>query len=103
MLQRCSRTPLVAFGLLVAISTSASSYESGYPGAQVQPGIALGGTTASAPPPGIYMFNQAFTYQANLVGPGAPKVGGAPTPVNVNSGVVGFIFFAWLEFLGRHI
>lgn len=49
-----------------------AAYEFGTPGALQKPGITLGGATAAAPPPGLYMFDQVFTYQANFVGGSAP-------------------------------
>jgi len=50
------------------------AYEFGSPGYLQKPGIVLG-AAAAAPPPGLYGFEQAFTYQSKLVGPGAPSVG----------------------------
>ena len=41
------------------------------PGPSTKPGAFIG-ASAGVPPPGIYMFNQVFTYQANLTGPGNP-------------------------------
>ncbi|EIG62145.1 transporter [Bradyrhizobium sp. WSM1253] len=75
----------IAAAALVAISagaTSANAFEFGSPGFAQKPGITLGGGTAGAPPPGLYSFNQVFTYHSNLVGPGAPNVGGAATPAH---------------------
>jgi hypothetical protein len=63
-------------------------------------GISIGNTTASAPGPGVYMFDQAFTYQGKLIGPGAPNVGGNATPVSVTSAAVGFLWVPGWEFLG---
>jgi len=31
-----------------------------------------------SPAPGIYMFDQFLTYQANITGPGAPNANGSP-------------------------
>jgi hypothetical protein len=78
----------------------ANAYESGSPGTQVPVGIAIGNTTAAAPGPGIYMFDQFWTYHAKIVGPGAPNVGGAATAVNVNAATPGFIFVPGWTFLG---
>jgi hypothetical protein len=50
--------------------TPAHGYESGAAGWAQKPGITLGGSSAEAPPPGLYMVDQVFTYQTNLTGPG---------------------------------
>jgi hypothetical protein len=94
------RCQIIALTALVGASTTATAYEAGSPGAQVFPGVAIGGTTAGAPGPGVYMFDQAFTYQAKLVGPGAPNVGGSPTVVNISSAGVGFLWVPGWSFLG---
>jgi hypothetical protein len=99
MLQR-SACFLFLFAVLLFRALPAGAYEIGYPGAQVFTGIGLGNTTAAAPPPGIYMFDQVATYQAKIVGPGAPNVGGQATTVNVNSGAVGFLWAPGWTFLG---
>ncbi len=53
------------------------------------------------PPPGIYMFNQVFTYQANLAGPGVNNaLGGARTGVQAAVDIQGFIFVPGWTFLG---
>jgi len=53
----------VVFGLtLSAIASTAHAYEFGFSGAVQAPGIVLG-ASAEAPPPGLYGFNQVFTYQ----------------------------------------
>jgi hypothetical protein len=78
----------------------AAAYESGYPGTLVQPGIAIGNTTAAAPPPGIYMFEQVWTYQARFTGPGAPNVAGLPAQLSVTSAGTGFLFVPGWTFLG---
>jgi hypothetical protein len=94
----------IGFAALVAGTAmwlgQARAYESGSPGTQVPSGIAIGNTTAAAPPPGIYMFDQFWTYQAKIVGPGAPNVGGAATTVNVNAATPGFVFVPGWTFLG---
>ena len=67
------RKKAVAVGVLTlsAIATAANAYEFGSPGWEQKPGIVLG-AAAAAPPPGLYGFDQVFTYQSHLVGPGAP-------------------------------
>jgi hypothetical protein len=54
------------------------------------------GASAGMPPPGIYMFNQVFSYTANFVGPNAPNHFGR----NVYVDVQGFIFVPGWTFLG---
>lgn len=56
-----------------AACSSASAYEFGSPGGQQKPGVVIG-AAAAAPPPGLYGFEQAFTYQSKIAGPGAPNV-----------------------------
>ncbi len=94
------RNFMIAMGAAVACaSTSAMAYEQGYPGTGQPAGIFIT-ATAGAPPPGIYMFNQFLTYQAHLVGPGAPVVPGSSTKVQVASEANGFLFVPGWTFLG---
>ncbi len=93
-------TVVIAVVIASASALPARAYEAGYPGTQVLPGISIGGTTASTPGPGVYMFNQVSTYQASIVGPGAPKVGGSPTAINVNTAGAGILWVPGWEFLG---
>jgi hypothetical protein len=46
------------------------------------------------------MIDQMATYQAKLVGPGAPNIGGSPTPVNLNLGAAALLFVPGWTFLG---
>ena len=57
------------------------------------------GASAGVPPPGIYMFDQVFTYQANLAGPGNGWQG---THIGVQAAVdiQGFVFVPGWTFLG---
>jgi hypothetical protein len=92
---------VITLGATTAMmSAPASAYEAGSPGTQVIPGVGIGGTTAGAPPPGLYMFDQATSYQANIVGPSAPSVGGVPTPINVNTAGAGLLWAPGWSFLG---
>ena len=53
------------------------------------------------PPPGIYMFNQVFTFQTNLAGPGVNSaLGGAKVGVQAAVDIQGFIFVPGWTFLG---
>lgn len=85
--------------LVVSLAGSAQAYEFGAPGWAQKPGLTIT-ATAAAPPPGIYMFQQFLTYQASIVGPGAPAVGGAATPVHVAVEATGVVFAPGWTFLG---
>ena len=81
-----------------AISTRpAAAFEFGTPGAIQKPGVAIGGTSAGTPPPGIYMFDQFATYQAKIVGPGAPP---GSTAVQYAAAATGFLFVPGWNILG---
>ena len=66
------------------------------------------GSSAGVPPPGIYGFSQAFTFQTNWAGPiqnSAPGIGGANGVGNkqgeqVNVAIQGFLFVPGWTFLG---
>ncbi|MGY4307703.1 hypothetical protein ACVIJ6_004946 [Bradyrhizobium sp. USDA 4369] len=70
----------MACGWMAATATPALAFEFGSVGWAQKPGLTLGGGTAGAPPPGLYSFNQVFTYQSGIVGSGAPNAGGGATP-----------------------
>lgn len=92
---------MIAGGIaLVLTGHSANAFEFGYSGWAQKPGVTLGGASAGVPPPGIYMFQQFFTYQASIIGPGAPTVGGALTPVHAAVAASGFLFVPGWTFLG---
>jgi hypothetical protein len=68
---KLNKTMLFATASAAAAAwTPAHASEAGQAGWAQKPGITLGGTSAEAPPPGLYMVDQAFTYQSNLTGPG---------------------------------
>jgi hypothetical protein len=88
---------------VTALSTPVAAYEAGAQATQVQPGVILGGSSAAAPPPGLYMIDQAFTYQAHIVGPGAPSgpiVNGGATSFNVNVVTGVLLYVPGWTFLG---
>ncbi|OAF19172.1 SphA family protein [Bradyrhizobium neotropicale] len=96
------RNVAVAAGVLTlsAVATAANAYEFGSPGWAQKPGVVLG-AAAAAPPPGLYGFDQAFTYQSSLVGPGAPaNPGGAATGVKVDVFGQGLLWVPGWNFLG---
>jgi hypothetical protein len=75
---------LIALTDLAAVATwtPANAYEFGFAGWAQKPGLTIGGASAGVPPPGLYSFNQVLTYQAPIVGPGAPNIGGGATQVH---------------------
>jgi hypothetical protein len=84
---------LAAAGVATFAFSPAHAYDASP--AQTKAGSFIG-ASAGMPPPGIYMFNQIFTYQTNLVGPNAPDHFGR----QVNVDVQGFIFVPGWTFLG---
>jgi hypothetical protein len=91
---------LAAAGVL-ALSWSPASAIEALVNPQTKPGVLLG-ASAGVPPPGIYMFNQVFTYQANLAGPGVKSGLGGNTKVGNQDAVdvQGFLFVPGWTFLG---
>jgi hypothetical protein len=90
---------LAAAGLL-ALSWSPASAIEAFVNPQQKPGIFIG-ASAGVPPPGIYMFNQVFTYQANLTGPGLKPLGGnTKIGDQASVDVQGFLFVPGWTFLG---
>jgi hypothetical protein len=90
---------LAAAGLAAFALSPANAVEPGGPANQTKPGIFIG-ASAGMPPPGIYMFNQVFTYQANFVGPGAAGLNPGRTPDQAAVDIQGFIFVPGWTFLG---
>jgi hypothetical protein len=95
---------VAATGLAVTVaSRPAAAIEPGEV-PQTKSGLFIG-SSADVPGPGIYMFDKAFTYQADIVGLGAPHNNGFPnqTHVGVAAGVVGFLINpGWSIFGGRY-
>src|ERR1700684_3756494 len=84
------KTLLAAAGLAAFAFSPADAYEGGVQW-QTKPGVFIG-ASAGVPPPGIYMFEQAFTYQSNLTGPGTTTHGlGNHNGVQVAVDVQGFL------------
>lgn len=94
------KTILAIAGLTAFAASSASAYEGGVQWQQ-KPGIFIG-SSAGLPPPGIYMFDQVFTYQSNYAGPGVNTALRGNTRVGVQGAVdvVGFLFVPGWTFLG---
>jgi hypothetical protein len=89
------------FGYVVAVGATlttvpALAYEAGTPGALQKPGLTLGGGSAELPEPGIYMFDQFLTYQAQFKG---PNVSNGPTQ-SAAGAAAGFLFVPGWSFLG---
>jgi hypothetical protein len=93
-----SKALLAAAGLAAFAFTPANAYEAGGAGWESKPGVLIG-SSAGVPPPGIYMFNQLFTYQTNLVGPLTNAIG-THTGVQAAVDVQGFLFVPGWTFLG---
>jgi hypothetical protein len=90
------KTLLAAAGVAALAFSPADAYEQQT--AQTKPGAFIG-ASAGMPPPGIYMFNQVFTFQSNLVGPN-PVLTTAKVGVQAAVDVQGFIFVPGWTFLG---
>ncbi|WP_375779392.1 transporter [Bradyrhizobium sp. ma5] len=91
---------LFAAGSLLASCLPGQAYEAGYAGAATMPGITIGNASAGIPGPGLYGFSQTFTYQANVVGPGAPVINGNQTTARITSTALGMLWVPGWEFLG---
>lgn len=69
-----------AFVVALALGLSQGrtlAYEFGTPGTEQKPGITINAASAAVPPPGLYLSQTAYGYQAKFVGPGTPA--GNPT------------------------
>jgi hypothetical protein len=94
-----SKALLAAAGIAAFAFSPAYATEGG--SALSAPGVLIG-ASAGVPPPGIYMFNQVFTYQANLVGPGTAAINGPGQKTGAQAAVdvQGFLFVPGWTFLG---
>src|SRR5271166_6426626 len=83
----------------VALAQPAAALENAPGVAMTKLGATIGGAAAD-PPPGIYMINQMFTYQATFSGSGlnANVIPGTRKSVYVE--VNGFLFVPGWNFLG---
>jgi hypothetical protein len=88
---------LAAAGVAAFAFSPANAFEGGVQWQQ-KPGIFLG-ASAGVPPPGIYMFDQVFTYQTNVAGP-VTSVLGNKNGVQNATDVQGFLFVPGWTFLG---
>lgn len=97
---------LISKALLAAASVFALSWS---PANAIEAGVAVAskpgvliGASAGVPSPGIYMFNQVFTLQANLAGPGTTTALGGSTTTGAQAAVdvQGFLFVPGWTFFG---
>jgi hypothetical protein len=88
---------LAAAGVAAFAFSPAYAFEGGVQWQQ-KPGVFIG-SSAGVPPPGIYMFDQVFTYQTNLAGPVTGAVGNK-NGVQAAVDVQGFLFVPGWTFLG---
>jgi len=85
-----SKVLLAAAGMAALSWSPAQALEPGA-AAATKAGVLIG-ASAGVPPPGIYMINQVFTYQANLTGPGTAFLGPGKTGVHADVDVQAFLF-----------
>ncbi|QDF37491.1 transporter [Bradyrhizobium symbiodeficiens] len=98
---KVDRAIIVLTATASAVASPSLAYEFGSPGWAQKPGITIG-ASAGDPPPGIYSFNQAMTYQTNLTGPGNTLLNpaGTKTGVQVAAEANGLLFVPGWTFLG---
>jgi hypothetical protein len=91
---------LAAAGVAAFGFSPAHAYDQGGQSAETKAGAFIG-ASAGMPPPGVYMFNQVFTYQSNIVGPIVNNaLSGAKVGVQAAVDIQGFIFVPGWTFLG---
>jgi hypothetical protein len=94
-----SKTILAAAGVAALAYSPANAIEAGV-NPQTKAGVLIG-SSAGVPPPGIYMFNQVFTEQANIAGPVTKTLGiGTHNTFQTAVDVQGFLFVPGWTFLG---
>jgi len=99
---RFNKTLIATAGVAAAAWAPAQAFEAGSAGFAQQPGITLGGVSAEGPPPGLYMVDQAYTFQGNLAGPGADAINPRGTKTGVGAAVAttAFVWAPGWSFLG---
>jgi hypothetical protein len=95
---------VLGFNVALALGNVAWAVEVGGLGRSHPPGLVVSAGAAS-PPPGLYMFDQVFTYQSKVVGPGADFIkqnlnGGKDISVNAAAGAAGLFWVPGWTFLG---
>lgn len=96
-----SRMAMAAGVMMTSVAaTTANAYEFGSPGFELASGFLLG-LNAAALPPGWYGDDRLGTYQAHLVGPGAPAdANGSATRVKADVLIQSFVWSSGWTFLG---
>ncbi|UPT86974.1 transporter [Bradyrhizobium barranii subsp. apii] len=92
---RFTKTLIAVMGCSICVSAT-EAFE--FSAQQQKSGVFLG-ASAGVPPEGIYMINQFFTYQANIVGPVTNTIG-SKTGVQAAVDVQAFLFVPGWTFLG---
>jgi hypothetical protein len=92
-----TKTLLAAAGMAALSWSPVHALEAGA-SPQSKAGVLIG-SSAGVPPPGIYMFDQVFTYQANVKGPVTAAIG-TKTGFQDAVDVQGFLFVPGWTFLG---
>lgn len=91
------RSILIAMGAAALASSPVFATEPGGQAEIAKPGILIG-ASAGVPPPGLYGFNQVFTYQAGVVGPVTNAIGNS-THLSVDVAVQGLLYVpGWTVF-----
>jgi hypothetical protein len=88
---------LAAAGVAAFAFSPANAYEGGIQ-FQTKPGVLIG-SSAGVPPPGIYAFDQTFTYQSNVAGP-ITNIVGKKDGIQVAATYPGVVFVPGWTFLG---
>ncbi|MBY0380378.1 MAG: transporter [Xanthobacteraceae bacterium] len=87
--------------VLGMVTSTANAYELGFPGYEQKPGFFLGIVTAApAPAPGWYSTTRFIDYEAKLVGPSAPSVGGRSTNVEAEGVSQALLWSSGWKFFG---
>ncbi len=94
---RMWRCVISVAAIVAAAWTPAHAWEGGLP-AETKAGSLIG-ASAAAPPPGLYGFTQAFTYNGNFTGP-VTNVIGNNVGAQANVGAQGFLYVPGWTFLG---
>ncbi len=99
---RSGKILIASAGVAAMAWTPVHAYEAGAAGWAQKPGITLGGASAGVPPPGLYMIDQAFTYQSNLARPGNNVINPHSTTTGVPAAVAvtAFVWVPGWTFLG---
>lgn len=92
------RSILLAMSAAALVSRPSFATEPGGPAYLTKPGLFVG-ASAGVPPPGLYMFDQALTYQADIVGPVTKGIGNQ-TRLSEDAAVMGLLYVPGWTILG---